>query len=147
MIVVTANMTKRPEVLQTTFAISGLVLGLFVYLIDRHPETVYFIPQWLSLSTNVKPFFGFVGNFLPTFFHVFVFILLTTVVLAPAGKLVIPICTTWLTIDSLFEVAQLPAIAQWIARHVPAWFQAVPFLDNTANYFTAGTFDVLDLFP
>lgn len=146
MIVVAANMTKRPEVFQTLLAIGGLVVGLFVYIIDRRPDTVYFIPQWLSVSANVSPFFGFVGNFLPTFIHVFVFILLTAVILAPPGKLVIPICATWFTLDSLFEIAQIPVIAQWIARHVPAWFQAVPFLDNTAGYFTAGTFDVLDLF-
>ena len=138
-------MTKRPEVLQTTFAIAGLAVGLFVYLFDRSPDTIYFIPNWLSLTTNIKPFFGHIGNFLPTFIHVYVFILLTTAVMAPPSALVIPICATWLAVDSLFEIAQISVIARWIVEHVPGWFREVPFLENSANYFMAGTFDILDL--
>jgi hypothetical protein len=139
-------MAKRPEVLQATFAISGLVIGLFIYLLDRRADTVYFIPDWLSLTSNITPFFGYIGNYLPTFIHVYVFILLTAAVMAPPATRISLICVSWLTIDSLFEIAQMPVIAQWIAEHVPVWFQGVPFLTNTAAYFMAGTFDVLDLF-
>ena len=138
-------MTRRPEVLQTTFAIGALVVGLLVYLLDRQSNTIYFMPDWLSLSTYFKPFFGLIGNYLPTFIHVYVLILLTAVIMVAPNALVIPICAAWFTIDSLLEVAQIPLIAQWISTHVPSWFGQVPFLDNTADYFMAGTFDMLDL--
>ena len=138
-------MSKRPEVVQLIFAIGGLLLGVLVYLLDREPNTVYFVPDWLTLGSKVKPIFGFIGNYLPTFIHVYVFILLTTAVMQLHERLVIPVCITWFTIDSIFEIAQLPGIAQWIAARVPAWFQGVPFLENTASYFIAGTFDILDI--
>ena len=138
-------MTKRPEVIQIIFAIGGLLIGLLVYLLDRQPDTVYFIPDWFSQTTHIEPFFGHIGNYLPTFLHVYVFILLTTAVLQPAPKHIIPVCAAWFTIDSLFEVGQIQVIAQWIAGHVPEWFQKIPFLENTASYFQSGTFDIIDI--
>jgi len=126
-------------------AISAFCLGVLVYVFDRSSEYIYFLPDGLSLNHQTGRIFGSIGNYLPTFVHVYVFILLTAIVVIPAGRKLIPVCLAWLTLDSLFEVAQFNPIAQWIGSHIPTWFEGVPFLENTADYFLMGTFDVFDL--
>lgn len=138
-------MNRRPEVLQIAVAIGVLAIGVLVYLLDRQPGSVYFIPDWIALANNSSPMFGEIGNYLPTFVHAFAFILLTAIVVAPTSSQVVLICLTWFAVDSFFEIAQITPIAQWITGHVPDWFAGIPFLENTAVYFLAGTFDFLDL--
>ncbi|NNF96699.1 MAG: hypothetical protein HKM94_07230 [Halobacteria archaeon] len=127
-------------------AISALCVGVMVYVVDRQAEYIYFLPDWLSLEHQIGGLFGSIGNYLPTFIHVYAFILLTVVVAVPSVTKLIPVCLAWFTLDSLFEFAQLNPIAQWIGSHTPGWFSAIPFLENTADYFLMGTFDVFDLF-
>jgi hypothetical protein len=127
-------------------AIGALCVGVLVYVFDRQPEFTYFLPGWLSLHDTTGSIFGSIGCYLPTFIHVYVFILLTVVVALPSITKLIPICLAWLTLDSLFEIAQLNPIALWIANHTPAWFSGIPFLENTTNYFLMGSFNVFDLF-
>lgn len=126
-------------------ATGALAVGVLVYVLDRRPEFVYFLPEWLSLNSSPVVYFGSIGNYLPTFVHVYAFILLTVIVAIPAGIKLISVCLTWFTLESLFEVAQIDVIAQWIARHTPDWVSFIPFLENTSNYFLMGTFDPLDL--
>lgn len=128
-----------------TLGIGALGVGVLVYVFDRQPELIYFLPGWLSLNSHLDGLFGSIGNHLPTFLHVYAFILLTVVVATPSITKLIPICLAWFTLDTLFEVAQIDAIAQWIALHTPGWFAGIPFLENTSNYFLFGTFDVVDL--
>ena len=137
-------MARQNELL--AIALGALVLGVFVYVLDRQPEFVYFLPGWLSLESQIGGLFGSIGNYLPTFIHVYAFILLTVVVAVPSVTKLIPVCLAWFTIDSLFEFAQLNPIAQWIGSHTPGWFSSILFLENTADYFLMGTFDVFDLF-
>ena len=139
-------MGRRPTVIQGATAIGALAVGVLVYLLDRQPMSVYFIPDWISLANNLNPIFGEIGNYLPTFIHVYAFILLTTIIVAPSPAWIIPICAAWFSVDSLFELAQITPIDQWIAGNVPDWFTGIPFLENTSAYFIAGTFDLLDLF-
>jgi hypothetical protein len=136
-------MTRQWEVL--TIAIGALGIGVLVYVFDRQAELVYFLPGWLSLHTQAGSIFGSIGDYLPTFIHVYAFILLTVIVAVPAITKLIPVCLTWFTLDTLFEVAQIDAIARWIAMHTPSWFNGIPFLENTADYFLMGTFHVFDL--
>lgn len=124
---------------------SAIILGLCIYLFDRNPETVYFISNRFSLDRETGPFFGALGNYLPAFLHVYAFILLTVVVFAQSHRQILIICAGWLTIDSFFEVGQINFLAESIASHTSGWFAGVPFLENTANYFLMGTFDILDL--
>jgi len=126
-------------------AISALFVGALVYVYDRQPEFVYFLPAWLSFENQTVSFFGKIGNYLPTFIHVYAFILLTVVVTVPTATKLIPVCLAWFSLDSLFEFAQLNPIAQWIGNHIPIWFDGIPFVENTKNYFLMGTFDVFDL--
>ena len=131
--------------IQTAAAVTALFIGVFVYSLDRQPESVYFISSWMALGDNINPFFGAIGDQLPTFVHVYAFILLTMAVVSTTRKYALPICLFWLIIESLFELAQITVIAQWIAERVPEWFHGIPFLENTAAYFIRGTFDILDL--
>ena len=131
--------------IQTAAAVTALFIGVFVYSLDRQPESVYFISSWMALGDNINPFFGAIGDQLPTFVHVYAFILLTMAVVSPSREYVLPICLFWLIIDSLFELAQITVIAQWTTGYVSEWFHGIPFLENTAAYFLGGTFDVLDL--
>ncbi len=126
-------------------ATSVLGIGVLIYVFDRQSEFVYFLPGWLSLNSMTDDLFGSIGNYLPTFIHVYVFILLTAVVAVPSITKLIPVCLAWLGLDSLFEVAQIDAIALWLAANTPAWFEGIPFLENTSSYFLLGTFDVIDL--
>jgi hypothetical protein len=126
--------------------LGGLCLGTLVYLIDRPPEATYFIHFSrikISLYGILPNIFGVIGNSMPDFLHVFSFILLTAGLLScrKAGSTVI--CLGWFSIDAIFELFQkfntLPL------RILPAWFRGIPFLENAENYFTQGTFDLLDL--
>ena len=128
-----------------SLGIVALGVGTLVYMFDRQPEFIYFLPGWLSLNSQPGGFFGSIGYYLPTFLHVYAFILLTAVVAIPSITKLIPVCLAWFTLDTLFEVAQIDPIAQWLAIHTPAWFAGIPFLENTSNYFLFGTFDVVDL--
>lgn len=138
-------MNNRSDAIQLTTAVLALGIGVLVYLLDRQPSDVYFIPDWVSIADSLNPIFGQVGNNLPTFIHVYVFILLTVIIITPSPVMVFRICVIWFSVDSLFELAQLTPIAYLIAEHIPAWFIGIPFLENTATYFLAGTFDILDI--
>ena len=135
--------TRYGELL--AMAVMALCIGVLVYAFDRQANHVYFLPAWLSAYNGHGGLFGLLGNYLPTFIHVYVFILLTVVVAGLSESRVLLACFSWFAIDSLFEIAQLEPIARWLAGHVPTWFNGIPFLENTSSYFLHGTFDVLDL--
>ena len=128
-----------------TLGFSALGVGVLIYVFDRQPEFIYFLPGWLSLNSEPGGLFGSIGYYLPTFLHVYAFILLTAVVAVPSITKLFPVCLAWFTLDTLFEVAQLDTIAQWLAIHTPAWFAGIPFLENSTSYFLLGTFDAIDL--
>jgi len=122
-------------------ALATLVLGVFVYILDRPAATVYLLPHALSFAGHHR-WFGSLGGHLPEFIHVYAFILLT---MALGSARVATACAFWWTVDTLFEIGQHPAIAPHIAAWLPGWFHNLPILDNTASYFLHGTFDPGDL--
>lgn len=136
-------MTGRKNML--AIALGALCIGVVFYALGRQHNYVYFLPSWLPQVNYQLGIFGSLGNCLPTFVHVYAFILLTVVVTAPSIDKIIPICVAWFTLDSVLEIAQIDAIARWISTHIPGWFSGIPFLENTANYFLFGTFDMHDL--
>ena len=138
-------MRKQTQILQLGLAAMLLTLGVLVYLLDRPANQIYFVPDWWTITTGAGQVFGSIGAYLPTFVHVLVFILISSALLAPWRFRIATICLLWFCIDSLFELAQHDAIAIRIVDIVPSWFQGVIFLENTSNYFLAGTFDLLDL--
>jgi hypothetical protein len=138
-------MFKRPFVLYAIIAAVALSVGLLVYLLGRQPEHVYFLFHGFSLAHGHHSLFGVLGNYLPSFVHVYAFILLTAAVAGFSQTRLTGTCAVWFVVASLFEAAQHPAISPIIAAAVPAWFARVPILDNTAAYFLNGTFDLWDL--
>jgi hypothetical protein len=117
-----------------------------VYLIDRPPEATYFVyisKIKISLYGTFPNIFGLIGNSLPDFLHVFSFILLTAGLLSSQKKGSLIICLGWFSVDFVFELFQkfnaLPL------KIIPKWFNGIPFLENTENYFSRGTFDFIDL--
>ena len=138
----------RPQLMALIIAVVVFLVGFLVYSIDRQPAQVYFLSDWMSLGDGKGSVFGALGKHLPTFVHVYTFILFTMAIVVPAEhyRQYLPwVCLGWFAFDSLFEIAQLDAIGRKIAHWVPDWFAHVPFLENTASYFIIGTFDVLDL--
>ncbi len=138
-------MFRKPAVLYVLIAIIALSIGLLVYLLDRQPDRVYFLSHAFSLAHGQHPLFGAMGNYLPTFVHVYAFILLTVAIVGSSNNRLLRICTLWFVMAALFECGQHPLLAPRIAASLPAWFAHIPILDNTAAYFLKGTFDLLDL--
>lgn len=132
--------------LQILIGLLGLLLGTMVYLVDRSPETTYFIYSStisISLYNTFPELFGLIGHNLPSFFHVFSFILLTAGLFSCRKRGYFIICVSWLLVEFVFELGQkyyAPA-----NDFFPEWFKGIPYLENTANYFRYGTFDVLDI--
>lgn len=126
-------------------AATSLLVGTSVYLFNRQPDATYFLPAWISSYTYTDSVFASIGHNLPTFAHVYTFILLTVAVFTPSLIHSCLVCVTWFTVDCLFEFGQHAIVSPWIAKIAPAWFDGIPFLENTANYFLMGTFDPLDL--
>jgi hypothetical protein len=138
-------MGKKSNIYRIYIAFSAIAVGLCIYLIDRHPDTVYLIPHELSLNDKTGSVFGIIGNFLPTFLHVYIFIIFTAVLFSESRRQIIIICLSWMLIDSLFEIAQIDFIAIHIAENTSSWFTGIPLLENTSDYFLLGTFDFADL--
>jgi hypothetical protein len=124
----------------------ALFVGLTVYLIDRSPEQTYFIykiDSAISLHHVFPTLFGPLGKILPAFVHVFSFALLTAGILACNKRGCVVACIVWLSVDVAFELGQKFGV--WTSNLVPSWFEGIPLLENTGNYFMSGTFDFIDL--
>lgn len=131
---------------QIFFGLIALFVGLTVYLIDRSPEQTYFIckiDSAISLHHVFPTLFGPLGKILPAFVHVFSFALLTAGILACNKRGCVVACIVWLSVDVAFELGQKFGV--WTSNLVPSWFEGIPLLENTGNYFMSGTFDFIDL--
>ena len=140
------NKLRGMNILQISIGVFTLLLGSLVYIIDRPPDQTYFVfksPIKFSFHEIIPNLFGLIGNYMPDFIHVFSFILITAGIIAFKKKGYVFICIGWLLIDCAFELGQkynsIPL------RIIPDWFDKVPFLENTKNYFLKGTFDIFDV--
>lgn len=131
---------------QIMVGLISLLVGVTVYLIDRSPGHTYFISRTgstISLHHVLPPLFGYFAGSLPAFVHVFAFALLTSGILACKRKGCLIACIVWLSVDGAFELGQ--KFGGWSSSLVPSWFEGIPLLENTVNYFALGTFDFMDL--
>ena len=141
---------KTPRIiinrLQVLIGLTTLLLGSLVYLVDRPPGQTYFVYSSsisISLYDTLPNLFGFIGNSLASFVHVFSFILITAGLLHWQKRGYILICACWFLIDVIFELGQ--KFKSLPSTMVPDWFSGIPFLENSKNYFLSGTFDFNDL--
>ena len=131
---------------QILIGVTALLLGSLVYLIDRTPDQTYFVysaPVGISLHNIFPALFGAIGNSLPAFIHVFSFSLITAGLLSCRERGCDIVCLSWLFVDFAFELGQKYSALP--LKIIPGWFNGIPFLENSADYFRCGTFDMLDL--
>lgn len=131
--------------LQLSIGLLVLLLGTVVYLVDRAPDTAYFVHQSsfnISFYRDLPNLFGRLGYSLPSFVHVFSFILFTAALLAAQKKTYAFICLGWFLVDCLFELGQGYLVS---INAVQSRLAGIPFLENSENYFRYGTFDWNDL--
>jgi len=131
---------------QLLIGITVLIIGTSIYLTDRPPDQTYFVYKIfvnISLHNTLPNLFGFIGNSLPSFVHVFCFILITASLLKCQKRGWIIICASWFLADFIFELGQ--KFKTFSSSMVPDWFSGIPFLENSKNYFLSGTFDFNDL--
>jgi len=99
-----------PQVRLVVLASISLALGLVVYLVAREAGSTRFLPTALHIGlTDITPVQGFFGN-LPSFFHVYAFILYSAAVVEPNRKNILLICITWLCIETILEILQSPSV-------------------------------------
>jgi len=131
---------------QILIGMSSLIIGTLVYLVDRSPDQTYFLYKSsvkISLHNTLPNLFGFIGNSLPSFIHVFSFVLIAAGLLSCQKRGCLIICACWFLTDVIFELGQ--KFNLWSSKIIPDWFGGILFLENTKNYFTRGTFDYFDL--
>jgi hypothetical protein len=137
----------RINIIQIVIGIFGLVIGSLVYVTDRSSEGIYFINK-LKIPTkifnNAPNLFGIAGNSLPDLLHVFSFILITAGLLSCKKKWYTILCLGWFSLDIAFELGQKFKLLS--LSLIPDWFQGIPFLENSKNYFQKGSFDIFDIF-
>lgn len=122
-----------------------LLMGGIVYLVFRSGSTAYFLAGIIPEAVNYSISTGTIFNSIPSFFHIYAFILLTAVVLNPARTGLILICLGWMGVELFFEIGQHPFFAQYITEWLPAWFANFPYLEVANTYFLSGTFDPVDV--
>ena len=131
---------------QILIGLSILLLGTLVYIVDRPPYQTYFVYKSfvnISLFNTLPNLFGFIGNSLPSFIHVFSFILITAGLLCCQKRGHITICAFWFFTNIAFELGQKFKI--FSLEIIPDWFSGMLFLENSKKYFLLGTFDFNDL--
>lgn len=137
---------SKRDVVRIAIGLIGLLTGAFVYIVSRPPEQIYFVHKLginISLYKLIPNIFGPLSANLPTFFHPFAFILIIAGLLSTEIKGSIIISIAWLITCCVFELAQ--KYNSFLLRIIPAWFNKVPILENTGNYFIHGTFDIRDI--
>jgi hypothetical protein len=122
-----------------------LVAGVLVYLLTRPPGSTAFLPPWLSLGLAVPAALLPVAGALPTFAHAAAFGLMTAGVLGGGRLPTFLACFTWMLINVVFEIGQHPVVAVWFASLPGVAVTENPVLRWLADYWTHGTFDLLDL--
>lgn len=137
----------RMDTNRVVVGIFVLLIGTFVYLVDRPADQTYFVNNScpdLSLYGILPALFGKLGGILPAFSHVFAFILITGGLLSCEKKGCLLVTMCWFIVDCAFEIGQ--HFDSFAVKLVPEWFNGLPFLENTVNYFQKGVFDWADLF-
>jgi hypothetical protein len=132
----------REEATLLLLAALLLVVGVIVYAVDRG-GAAYFLIGWAP-SQGKAELFGPLGNHLPTFVHSLAMILVTAAVLRPWSNLLPAIVIGWVAVECLFEIGQISPFDAHVAAVLPAWFDDVPVLEASADYFLNGTCDPLD---
>jgi len=119
-----------------------LICGLFIYLLVRCPDQIFFIYTFHLPSfydQYHEKLFAVLSNNLPSFLHACSFSFLTCAFLPlQSRKKIAMVCLGWATINVLCEIGQLMT---------PNTNIPLPIQKNTLilKYFRYGTFDIMDI--
>ena len=83
------------------------------------------------------------GKYFPAITHVFALAMFTGGVLGKGRTRRLGACLFWLTADLAFELGQ--KFPEQAINLVPGWFSHIPLLNQTANYFSHGSYHPLDV--
>ena len=113
-------------------AVASLVLGVYVYLVER-PVGSSYLSSWFSLSLPSQ--LGKLAFNLPSFTHALTFSLFLILLMQ---RRVVLYCLLWFGLEVSFEFAQHPALAKLI-------LPVLPEHSALANFMRYGTFDGFDI--
>lgn len=131
--------------IETGLAIGAIGIGIAVYLLDRG-GAVAFVPRPWAASLPVRTVFGASAGSLPSFAHVFAFVLLSTALLQPRSVAAIAgICVSWMLLEMGFELCQLESIGSYIASQAGQLGADTRLSRIVVAYFASGTFSFGDL--
>jgi hypothetical protein len=139
------SQNTNTAVVQIVMALSALILGVLLYAATRSSERVLFLQYLPELNIRFPIHAGAIVYSLPSFLHIYAFVLLTAAVGAMSARQLRSICLFWLLLELLFEFGQMHAISVVIADYWPAWFDHSLWLEAIPGYFVRGTFDPLDV--
>jgi|LGOV01.1.fsa_nt_gb hypothetical protein len=126
--------------------VAVLLVGPLIYLVDRPPDQTWFIYSSrikIILYKTFPSLFHHIGKSLPSFIHVFSFILITAGLISCNMRRYLITCSCWFLADCAFELGQKHN--SWSSKIIPSWFAGIPFLENTKIYFLQRTLDTFDM--
>lgn len=121
-----------------------LVFGALIYILDRPAGNIFILTEYISGYHEGKSVFGDFGFYLPTFFHVVGFSIITKNIFYSSKRSNYVIPLFWGSVNALFEFGQLYFSGDSLQ------YKSYYHLGNTFNkliygYFSSGTFDWFDI--
>ncbi len=125
---------------------SALCLGGLIYVTLRSPGRIY-ATNYFGIHDRIfevsSPILHTLANSMPAFLHVFSFILISASFVTYSKKTYAAIAVGWLVVDCCFELGQ--KYKSLATRLHFDFFESIPFLETTRNFFLLGTFDIGDI--
>jgi hypothetical protein len=121
----------------------ALAVKTLVYLTDRGASRPVLAPAVGAFAGSSV--FGAIGQWLPSFVHLFSFALFTAAAVPPRLSPAYGACVAWCAVSIAFEVGQHPHLNAHLAEAIWGAFGQTPLTRFVANYFLRGTFDVGDI--
>lgn len=138
-------MNNKINYYQTFIGTIVLLVGLFIYVFDRHFIPLFPIPNVIKLVEGTPQLFGSFSNFLPSFIHVFSFSLITASIIGCGKMSYLYVCMFWGMVNLLLELGQAPWIYEWIQPMISPWNDKNLIILYLDSYLKNGVFDILDV--
>ena len=133
------------QVVLTVTAVSALLVGAAVYLLDRDWASTMLLGPFARYQWLKSAIFGYLGEFLPSYLHAYAITVLLIVALWPWPRIKPWVCLLWFILASLLEWLQSDG-AYPLILSVDRLKGDIPLLEYLARYAVRGQFDNADLF-
>ena len=125
-------------------AVSALLLGTAVYLLDRDWADSLFMESFTDYQWSRSGMFGTLGGFMPSLLHAYAIPVLIMVALSPWPWTRPWVCLLWFIMASFFEWLQSDSAgALFFFADRPSG--DIPLLTYLERYSVQGQFDYIDL--